>query len=506
MSALAPRELYSPEAEHAVLGGLMLDNSAFDRIADLVSERDFHLDAHRVVFAVIKDLIGRGQGADVITVSDELILRNQQIKADLPYLATIANSILSAANIRSHAALIRSYASRRALAKAGEQMMDDAGSADLAAIIAAAEKSIVDIAERNSVSKSTAMSDVMRAVVARINHLAANPDTMPGLPTGYTDLDEMTTGLAPGDMVVVAGRPSMGKTSFALSIAKHLAVKEGLPTLIFSLEMSAEDLVRRMTSSHAKIPLQALRYGRLTPAQFDELAAAADVLGASPMILEAHSGITAMQLRAIARRHKKAHGRLGLIVIDYIQLLDGEGAGENRQQVIADISRQLKQLAVELQCPVIALSQLSRKVEERIDKRPIMSDLRESGSIEQDADIILMLYRDEYYNPCSLDAGVAEVAVLKQRNGPIGTIRMAFLKDFAEYGNLAVSANPNASRVSVVVGIKAQRMASAGVPASGLQVSRPSRNAGTAAKNHMASVDVSTAMFGDSKGEENVFN
>lgn len=439
----APRELWSAEAEQAVLGGLLIDNNAIDRIADQVSERDFHLDAHRVVYGVIKDLIGRGEGADVLTVSEELKLRNLDVKADLSYLGTIANNTPSVANIRAHAALVHKFARRRAFAKAGEQMMLGAGSVDFELALAAAEKGVIDIVDSGAKSAPTAMCDVIAAVVAEAHYLNENPNVSPGLRTGFTDLDTMTTGLRPGDMVVVAGRPAMGKTSFALSIAKHVAVNERLPALIFSLEMSAPDLGRRMASAHGKIPLQSIRTGQLTPEQFNELAATAAVLSDSPMILEA-AGVDVMGLRAKARRHKKAHGRLGVIVIDYLQLIAGEG--ENRQQVIADISRQLKALAMELECPVIALSQLSRKVEERNDKRPVMSDLRDSGSIEQDADIILMLYRDEYYNPCSLDTGIAEVLIVKQRNGPIGTVRMAFLSEFAEYGNLAASAAPVDSR------------------------------------------------------------
>jgi replicative DNA helicase len=436
---------HSIEAEQSLLGGLLLDNSAWDRIADVVSEPDFYRDDHRRIFRYIGKLCVAGRPADVVTVFEQIEQANESDQTGgLAYLAEIANSTPSAANIRRYAEIVRERSVLRRLVTVGDEI---AGSAlnpagrDVKTLLDEAETKIFEIAEAGSRNTQgfVAIQPLVGEVVERMEQLLARDSQtdITGVPSGFADLDKMTSGLQPGDMIVVAGRPSMGKTAFALNIAEAVGVDQRLPVAIFSLEMSGPQLATRFLSSVGRIDQTKLRNGRLTDEDWERLTMALGKLHESPIHIDETGAINATDLRARARRLYRQCGGLSLIVIDYLQLMTSSRANENRATEISEISRSIKALAKELQVPIIALSQLSRKVEERTDKRPLMSDLRESGAIEQDADIILMMYREEYYKPDTQDKGVAEVIVGKHRNGPTGTVRLTFLGEYTKFQNHA---------------------------------------------------------------------
>jgi replicative DNA helicase len=422
---------HSIEAEQSLIGGLLLDNSAWDRIADIVAGGDFYRDDHRRIFAHIRKLVEMGKPADVVTVYESIEKSNEVDQTGgLAYLGEIANATPSAANIRRYAEIVRERAVLRKLVTAGaKQLLDEA------------ERKVFEIAEAGakSVQGFEAITPLLGQVVDRIQELydKENPSDITGVPTGFYKLDEMTSGLQPGDMIVVAGRPSMGKTAFALNIAEHVGVEQRLPVAIFSLEMSGPQIATRMLSSIGRLDQTKTRNGRLTDDDWDKMTVALGKLHDAPIHIDETGAINATDLRARARRLHRQCGKLGLIVIDYIQLMTSTKDGENRATEISEISRSIKSLAKELHVPIIALSQLSRKVEERTDKRPLMSDLRESGAIEQDADIILMMYREEYYKPDTTEKGIAEVHIGKHRNGPTGTVKLTFLGEYTKFENFA---------------------------------------------------------------------
>ncbi|PJA57348.1 MAG: replicative DNA helicase, partial [Rhodocyclales bacterium CG_4_9_14_3_um_filter_68_10] len=436
---------HSVEAEQSLLGGLLLDNNAWDRIGDLVSEVDFYRDDHRRIFRYIAQLVAQGKPADVVTVF-ESAEKNGEAEAlgGLAYLGEIANNTPSAANIRGYAQIVRERSVLRRLLAAGDEIAAAAlnpQGRDVKQLLDEAEAKIFEIAEAGARSRQgfESIQPVLGRVVDRITELydSNNPSDVTGLPTGFVDLDQKTSGLHPGDTVVVAGRPSMGKTAFALNIAEHVAIHIGLPVAIFSMEMPAEQLALRFLSSYGRLDQHRVRTGKLNEDEWDRLTHALGPLHEAPIYIDDSGGLTAVDLRARARRLYRQCGKLGLVVIDYLQLMSAVRQGENRATEISEISRSIKALAKELAVPVIAISQLSRKPEERNDKRPLMSDLRESGAIEQDADLILMMYRDEYYNQDSKDKGIAEVNIGKQRNGPTGTIRLTFLGEYTRFENYA---------------------------------------------------------------------
>lgn len=436
---------HSIEAEQSLLGGLLLDNSAWDRIADVVAEGDFYRDDHRRIFRYIGKLCVAGRPADVVTVF-ELIEQANEIDqtGGLSYLAEIANATPSAANIRRYAEIVRERAVLRRLVTVGDEI---AGSAlnpsgrDVKTLLDEAEQRIFEIAEAGARNTQgfVPIQPLVGEVVQNMEALLArdSQSDITGVPSGFTDLDKMTSGLQPGDMIVVAGRPSMGKTAFALNIAEHIGVDQRLPVAIFSLEMSGPQLAMRFLSSVGRIDQGKLRTGRLTDEDWERLTMALGKLHEAPIHIDETGAINATDLRARARRLYRQCGGLSLIVIDYLQLMTSTRGNENRATEISEISRSIKALAKELKVPIIALSQLSRKVEERNDKRPLMSDLRESGAIEQDADIILMMYREDYYNKDTQDKGVAEVIIGKHRNGPTGTVRLTFLGEYTKFQNHA---------------------------------------------------------------------
>ncbi|CAB1369682.1 replicative DNA helicase [Denitratisoma oestradiolicum] len=438
---------HSIEAEQALIGGLLLDNAAWDRIGDVVSEADFYRDDHRRIFRHIRKLVETGRPADVVTVFESIEKSNEVDQTGgLAYLAEIANNTPSAANIRRYGEIVHERAVLRKLVSVGDEIAASAlnpAGRDVKQLLDLAEQKVFEIAEAGarSVQGFVAIPQVLGQVVDKIQQLydRDDPSEVTGVPTGFTDLDKMTSGLQPGDMIVVAGRPSMGKTAFALNIAEHVGVEMRLPVAIFSLEMSGPQLAMRFLSSLGRLDQHKLRTGRLGDEEWDKMTVALGKLHDAPIHIDETGAISPSDLRARARRLHRQCGKLGLIVIDYIQLMSSSKDGENRATEVSEISRSIKALAKELEVPVIALSQLSRKVEERNDKRPLMSDLRESGAIEQDADMILMMYREEYYKPDTQDKGIAEVIIGKHRNGPTGTVKLTFLGEYTKFQNSAIA-------------------------------------------------------------------
>jgi len=436
---------HSIEAESSVLGGLLLDNGAWDRVGDLLVDGDFYRYEHQLVYSTIGALVNASKPADVITVFEHL---QSQGHADsvggLGYLNSLAQYVPSASNIRRYAEIVRERAILRKLVSASDEIATQAFNPKgkpVDKILDEAEQKIFNIGEEGSRMKQgfQSMDSLVVELLDRVQEMADNPNDITGVPTGFHDLDRMTSGLQPGDLVVLAARPSMGKTAFAINIAEHVALNEGLPVAVFSMEMGASQLAVRIVGSIGRVDQGHLRTGKLTDEEWPRLTEAIERLRTVSLHIDETPGLTPSELRANSRRLARQCGKLGLIVVDYLQLMSGSSGsdGDNRATELGEISRGLKMLAKELQCPVIALSQLNRGVEQRTDKRPMMSDLRESGAIEQDADIIMFIYRDDYYNKDSKDPGVAEIIIGKQRNGPTGTVRLAFLKPLTRFESLA---------------------------------------------------------------------
>ena len=435
---------HSVEAEQAVLGGLLLSNPAWDRIGDLIGESDFYRADHRVLWRTITKLIEDNKPADVLTVAEALKVSGEVGDVGgIAYLDQLASGTPSAANIRRYAEIVRERAIMRKLAEVGTNIADSAYSPqgrEARQLLDEAETKILEIGESGGRSSESfaKMSQVLAEVMSRLDELHRNPASVTGKATGFVDLDEMTTGLQDGDLIIVAGRPAMGKTSFALNIAEHVGLELKLPVLVFSMEMGGTQLATRLLGSVGKVDAQALRTGRLSPTDWDRLGHALGKLNEAPILIDESPGLNPLELRARARRKWREYGGLGLIVVDYIQLMQATDAGqENRATELSEISRGMKSMAKELKCPVIALSQLNRSLEQRPNKRPVMSDLRESGALEQDADMIFFIYRDEVYNEDSPDKGIAEIIIGKQRNGPIGTVKLTFLGKHTRFENFS---------------------------------------------------------------------
>lgn len=436
---------HSVEAEQSVLGGLLLDNSAFDRVADVLREDDFYRFDHKLIWQQISRLIERSQPADVVTVFEALQSAGKaQEVGGLAYLNALAQETPSAANIRRYAEIVRDRGILRKLISTSDEISTTAlnpQGKETRQILDEAESRIFQISEEGSRGASgfQPLQDLLGKVVERVDELysQANQSEVTGVPTGFADLDRMTSGLQPGDLVIVAGRPSMGKTSIALNMGEHVAIDQGLPVAVFSMEMGATQLAMRMVCSVGRLDQQRLRTGRLLDDDWPRLTSAIQKMQEAQLYIDETPALNSLELRSRSRRLSRQCGQLGLIIVDYLQLMGAVSTGENRATEISEISRGLKALAKELQCPVIALSQLNRSLEQRPNKRPVMSDLRESGAIEQDADVILFIYRDEVYNPDSADKGTAEVIIGKQRNGPIGTVRLTFVGQYTKFENFA---------------------------------------------------------------------
>jgi replicative DNA helicase len=438
---------HSVEAEQSVLGGLLLEASALDKISDLMTADDFYRQEHRLIFSQIVRLNELAKPVDVITVAESLEIAGELDKVGgLPYLGSLAQNVPSAANIRRYGEIVRERSIMRKLAEVGSDIASSAYNPtgrDAAQLLDEAESKVFEIAEAGSKGKQgfIAMPPLLSQVVERIETLYArdNPSDITGTATGFTDLDRMTSGLQPGDLVIVAGRPSMGKTALAINIAENVAMDSKLPVAIFSMEMGASQLAMRMLGSVGKLNQHDLRTGRLQDDDWGRLTHALGKLNDAPIHIDESAALSSLDLRARSRRLHRQNNGLGLIVVDYLQLMSSNAgkASENRATEISEMSRSLKSLAKELHVPVMALSQLNRSLEQRPNKRPVMSDLRESGAIEQDADLILFIYRDEVYNSDSPDKGKAEIIIGKQRNGPIGKIELAFRGEYTRFDNLA---------------------------------------------------------------------
>jgi replicative DNA helicase len=438
---------HSVEAEQSVLGGLLLEASALDKIADLMSADDFYRQEHRLIYRQIVRLSELAKPVDVITVAEALEIAGELDKVGgLPYLGSLAQNVPSAANIRRYGEIVRERSIMRKLVEVGTDIAASAFNPtgrDAAQLLDEAESKVFEIAEAGSKGKQgfMAMPPLLTQVVERIETLYGrdNHSDVTGMATGFTDLDRMTSGLQPGDLVIVAGRPSMGKTAFSINIAENVALESNKPVAIFSMEMGASQLAMRMLGSVGKLNQHDLRTGRLQDDDWGRLTHALGKLNDAPIYIDESAALSALELRARSRRLHRQNDGLGLIVVDYLQLMSSNAGknSENRATEISEISRSLKALAKELHVPVIALSQLNRSLEQRPNKRPVMSDLRESGAIEQDADLILFIYRDEVYNSDSPDKGKAEIIIGKQRNGPIGKVELAFRGEYTRFDNLA---------------------------------------------------------------------
>ena len=440
---------HSVEAEQSVLGGILLDSTAWDKIVDLLQEQDFYRYEHRIAFRHIAQLADQAKPIDVITVAESLENNAELDKAGgLAYLGSLAQNVPSAANIRRYAEIVRERAVMRRLAEVGTEIATSAynpGGRDAGQLLDEAESRVFEIAESGERGRQgfVAIPPLLTQVVERIETLYSrdNASDVTGIATGFTDLDSMTSGLQPGDLVIVAGRPSMGKTAFSVNIAEHVALEVNKPVAIFSMEMGGTQLAMRMIGSVGRLNQHTLRTGKLEDDDWSRMTHALGRLNDAPIFIDETAALNSLELRSRARRLHRQNDGLGLIVIDYIQLMSSISTkgGENRATEISEISRSLKSLAKELHVPVIALSQLNRSLVQRPNKRPIMSDLRESGAIEQDADLILFIYRDEVYNPDSQDKGKAEIIIAKQRNGPIGKIDLTFRGEYTRFENFASS-------------------------------------------------------------------
>ena len=443
------RPPHSVEAEQSIIGGLMLENQVWDKISSKVCEADFYKTEHRILYRAIVTLASKNHPFDVVTLLDTLKSNNALDDAGgEAYLFELANNTPSVANVSAYADIVREKSVQRQLIAVSTDIADSAynpGSRDVSELLDFAESRVFAIAEQTpSDGGPEIIKSILVRAVEKIDALYHSGDAITGLATGLSDLDEMTSGLQPSDLVIVAGRPSMGKTTLVMNIAEHAAIKSNKPVLVFSMEMPADSLAMRMMSSLGRIDQHRIRTGKLDDDDWPRVTSAVHMLSEAPLFIDDTAALSPAELRARARRLVKEHGQLGLIVIDYLQLMKVPGfKADNRTAEISEISRSLKALAKELKVPVIALSQLNRSLEQRQDKRPVMSDLRESGAIEQDADLICFIYRDEVYNEDSPDKGTAEIIIAKQRNGPIGRVRVAFLGKYTRFEDLAFNGYQN---------------------------------------------------------------
>jgi len=435
---------HSIEAEQSVLGGLMLDNRAWDLIADRVREIDFYRYDHRLIYRVMAKLSEQNKPLDVLTVAESLREIHELDNAGGEvYLFELANNTPSVANIAAYADIVRERSVLRQLIATANEIANHAFNPQgrsSTELLDAAEREVFAISEQGArVGGPVNIKEYLAKTMDKIDTLFQSDNPITGMPTGYHDFDEMTSGLQASDLVIVAGRPSMGKTILAMNIAEHVAIKSKVPVLVFSMEMPGESIVMRSLSSLCRIDQLRIRTGKLADEDWPRISSTVSMLSDAPLFIDDAPALSPVELRARARRLAKEHGQLGLIVIDYLQLMQVPGNIENRTAEISEISRSLKALAKELRVPVIALSQLNRSLEQRADKRPIMSDLRESGAIEQDADLVVFIYRDEVYHDNSPDKGTAEIIIAKQRNGPIGKVRLTFLGQYTCFENFTRS-------------------------------------------------------------------
>ena len=433
---------HSPEAEQAVLGGLILDNKRFDAVAEIVQPQDFYKDANRHIFQTMQDLAESDKPLDIITLAEELSRQESLARVGgMEYISTIATNTPSAANTAAYGQIVREHSTIRQLILVANDISRSGfnpSGLDANDLLQLAEKRVLEIAEgRPKEGGLEGMDTLLKTTIERIKLLFESGSDITGLSSGLTDLDKRTSGWQNGEMIIVAARPSMGKTALALNFVEAAVFTQKKPVLVFSMEMPSDALVMRMLSSIGKIDQGKIRNGQLTSEDWPKLTAAVNKLKDGKLFIDDTASLTPQDMRARIRRTAREHGDPGLIMVDYLQLMQTAGVSEGRTQEISEISRSLKAMAKEYNCPVIALSQLNRSVEQRPNKRPMNSDLRESGAIEQDADVILFIYRDEYYNEDSQDKGIAELILGKQRNGEVGTSRAAFVGKYTRFENLA---------------------------------------------------------------------
>jgi len=429
---------HSEEAEQSVVGSMIMDSEAIVTAMEILKPEDFYGRQYGILFEAITELFSEAKPADLVTLRDKL--KEKDVPPELygiEFLGNLIRVVPTSANVRYYAQIVKDKAVLRNLIKVTESISNQCylDKEKLEDILAGAEKSIFDIVQRRSSSEFVSIRDIVLQSLDNIEAASRNKGAVTGIATGFYDLDYKTAGLQSSDLILLAARPSMGKTAFVLNIAEHIAVKNNIPTAIFSLEMSKTQLVNRMFSMNSRVDAQMLRTGNLEDADWANLMESARIIGESSLIIDDTPGISITELRSKCRKFKLEHN-LGLVIIDYLQLMSGSGRSESRQQEISEISRSLKALAREISCPVVALSQLSRAVEKRDDKRPMLSDLRESGAIEQDADVVMFIYRDEYYNKESPEAGITEIIIAKQRNGPTGTVKLGWQAEYTKFVNL----------------------------------------------------------------------
>jgi len=441
LDKLPPQNL---DAEMAVLGSMLLDEEAVSVAVEKLDAGCFYKDTHRKIFQTISDLYNNNKAVDLITLADALRKDNSLDEiGGASYLTSLANAVPTAANINHYAGIVREKYILRTLINNSTKIITvcHESEGNITEVVDTAEKLIFEVSDRRNRGSYLQLKEIVKDSIETIDKLYQNKAHVTGIPTGYVDFDIKTAGLQSSDLIIIAGRPSMGKSAFALGIAEYAGVIEKVPTAIFSLEMSKEQLVQRMLCSHARVDAHKVRTGYLATSDWPRLTAAAGKLSEAPIFIDDTPAISVMELRARARRLKSHHG-IKLIILDYMQLMRGSAMNmESRQQEISEISRSLKALARELSVPVIAISQLSRAVESRTDHRPQLSDLRESGAIEQDADVVVLILREEYYNPSPDNQGIAEVIIAKQRNGPVGSLKLTFIKEFTRFDNLARADN-----------------------------------------------------------------
>jgi len=439
--ALIKRVLpHSIEAEQSVIGSMLMDRDAIITASEIVTAGDFYQHQYGIMFEAMQELFNENLPVDLVTLQNRLKVKDVPPEvSSLDFVRDIITTVPTSANIKSYANIVRDKAVLRRLIKANEEIANTcyAGKEPLETIMAVTEKTIFDLLQNRSSGDFVPIRQVAMNVLEKIEEASKNQGTVTGIPTGFIDLDYKTSGLQPSDFVLIAARPSMGKTAFVLNLVDHIAVKKGLPCMVFSLEMSKEQLVNRMLAMESNVDSQKLRTGTLSDSDWDAVVEGIGVIGNSKLIIDDTPGISIGELRSKCRKMKLEYG-LSVVIIDYLQLMSGSGkGGDNRQQEISEISRSLKALAREMNAPVIALSQLSRACETRPDHRPMLSDLRESGAIEQDADVVMFLYRDDYYNKDTDMPNIAEVIIAKQRNGPIGTINLVWRPEYTKFANMA---------------------------------------------------------------------
>ena len=437
--ALIKRVLpHSLEAEQSVIGSMLMDREAIITASEIVTADDFYQHQYGVMYESMVELFNEGKPVDLVTLQNRLKEKDVPPEvSSLEFVRDIITTVPTSANVKYYATIVKEKAVLRRLIRVNEEIANDCylGRDPLETILADTEKKIFDLLQSRSSGDFVPIRQVALNVLENIEKASKTKETVTGVPTGFIDLDYKTSGFQPSDFILIAARPSMGKTAFVLNVVDHVAVKKGIPCMVFSLEMSKEQLVNRMLSMESNVDSQKLRTGTLTDSDWDAVVEGVGIIGGSKLIIDDTPGISIAELRSKCRKYKMENN-LGLVIIDYLQLMSGNGKTDSRQQEISDISRSLKALARELDVPVVTLSQLSRAVEQRPDHRPMLSDLRESGAIEQDADVVMFLYRDDYYNKDTDIKGIAEIIIAKQRNGPIGTVKMAWIPEQTRFADL----------------------------------------------------------------------